>query len=278
METIKRNTTIHFLGIFFASTLASAVLANSSFAGSEVEQRYEKKQEKLDERHREYVYGEPDAPTAAWVISSGGRMYDSWMNALDIEAPKETHPSWPASNTTKKGSVTWRCKSCHGWDYKGVEGKYSEGKYKTGIKGVIHWQGTEPANLVSILRDATHKYTPAMISDERAIRIGTFISRGLHDADGSIDRKTGKVNGVASRGAGIFQNICASCHGFQGTKLDWGEGEDHKFVGTEANANPWEVLHKIRNGHPGVEMISMRAFPLETAVDILTYVKTLPEK
>ena len=200
------------------------------------------------------------------------------MTAQQLDEMETTHPSWPASNIKKKGAVTWRCKSCHGWDYKGADGKYGKGSYFTGIKGVTHMQAVDPAGIVAIIRDKTHQYTDKMISDEMANRIGLFIARGLHDTDAYIDRKTGKVSGSAARGARIFQNICASCHGFQGTKLDWGDEDGHAYVGTEANANPWEVLHKIRNGHPGHEMVAMRSFPLDVAVDILAYTKTLPEK
>ena len=253
-------------------------LGGQAFGASETEEEFEKKQEKLDEHHQEYIYGVPDVPTADWVMSSGGRLYDNWMNALDIEAPQETHPSWPASNTKKSGALTWRCKTCHGWDYKGVDGKYASGSYKSGIKGVTALHGSTPHNMIAILRNDAHRYTPDMLSDDNAVRIGMFISRGLHDTDAYIDRETGATDGVASRGARIFQNICASCHGFQGTKLDWGSDEEPAYVGTESNANPWEVLHKIRNGHPGHEMVAMRPFSLDVSVDILTYVRTLPEK
>ncbi len=246
--------------------------------GSDVQKLHEQKQEKFDERHQEYVFGTPGVPTVDWVMSSGGRIYDNWMNALERDAPASTHPSWPATNTKKQGAATWRCKSCHGWDYKGARGNYGNGSWKTGIGGILHFQGSEPESLIAVLRNKTHAYSSDMIKDEEIIRLGMFVSRGLHDTNAFIDPQTGKTNGVASRGAGIFQNICASCHGFQGTKLDWGSEDDHAYVGTEANANPWEVLHKIRNGHPGVEMISMRPFPIETAVDILTYIRTLPEK
>lgn len=268
----------------FAMTASLAIsisvlgLSNQSFAASDTEEQYEEKQGKLGERHREFVYGVPNVPTADWVMSSGGRLYDNWMNALDKDEMEVNHPSWPASNTKKQGANTWRCKACHGWDYKGVNGKYAGGSWFTGVKGVMHMQGSTADSMVKILRNDTHSYTPEMLSDDNVKRIGMFISRGLHDADAYIDRDSGKTHGVASRGARIFQNICASCHGFQGTKLDWGSNDDPKFVGTEANANPWEVLHKIRNGHPGHEMVSMRPFPIETAVDILTYIRTLPEK
>ena len=90
--------------------------------------------------------------------------------------------------------------------------------------------------------------------------------------------KSGDVKGDPAKGAPVFQTTCASCHGFDGRALNWGDDKEPGFVGTEANANPWEVLHKIRNGHPGVEMISLRAFDIQTSVDLLAYTKTLPEK
>lgn len=159
-----------------------------------------------------------------------------------------------------------------------MTGKYGAGSYRTGIAGITHLQGATPDRVVTVIRDKTHQYTEKMFPDNIALRIGYFIVRGLHDADVYIDRESGKTRGSAARGARVFQNICATCHGFQGTKLDWGEDEEHKYVGTEPNANPWEVLHKIRNGHPGHEMVSLRPLPIDVSVDVLTYGKTLPEK
>jgi mono/diheme cytochrome c family protein len=76
----------------------------------------------------------------------------------------------------------------------------------------------------------------------------------------------------------VFQTTCAACHGFDGRALDWGDADEPGHVGTEANANPWETLHKIRNGHPGVEMISLRAFDIGISADLLAYTRTLPVK
>ncbi|MDH3667640.1 MAG: cytochrome c, partial [Paracoccaceae bacterium] len=86
------------------------------------------------------------------------------------------------------------------------------------------------------------------------------------------------VNGDPEKGKPIFQNVCAACHGFDGKALDWGDPGDPGFVGTEAQGNPWETLHKIRAGHPGVEMPALMAFPIQDLVDLLSYSQTLPAK
>lgn len=248
----------------------TAVIATCLFAGAAIGQEHD------ESYHADYVFGAPSEPSDAWVLTRGGRLYDNWYATQDLDAPEGTHPAWPASNS-RTGSVTWRCKSCHGWDYRGAEGKYGSGSYQTGIAGVIAYSG-DGAALEELLRSDPHGYSEDMIPSEQAQYIAAFLAGGLDDMNTVIDFDTGNVAGDTRNGAAIFQTTCASCHGFDGRALDWGDADEPGYVGTEANANPWEVLHKIRNGHPGVEMISLRAFDLQDTVDVLAYTRTLPEK
>lgn len=232
-----------------------------------------------EEYHRDYIYGAPAEPTEAWILSRGGRLYDNWFKALNKDKPTTTHPAWPASNTKKKGDVTWRCKSCHGWDYMGVNGKYASGSYKTGIIGVQGANGKSVKEIMAVIMNKTHGFTYDMIPEDQMGFLAAFVSHALDDnVNNYIDSKTGDVKGDPKRGVAVFQTVCAACHGFNGTALDWGEPDKPKYIGTEANANPWEVLHKIRNGHPGAEMVSLRAFSVQEAANVLAYVKTLPQK
>lgn len=230
----------------------------------------------LEEHETEYVYGYPDDPSTAWINAIGGRLYDNWIEALDAEEPEETHPAWPASNTKHEGESTWRCKSCHGWDFLGAEGKYASGSYQTGIKGVSGVAGAEPAAIREIILNDTHRFTEEMIPGNYLDWLATFLSRGQYDIRQYVS-DAGEVSGDTEHGRAIFQNICAACHGYDGTALDWGDDKP-AYVGTEANANPWEVFFKIRHGHPGYEMVSLAAFDLQDAADVLAYVKTLPQE
>ena len=79
--------------------------------------------------------------------------------------------------------------------------------------------------------------------------------------------------GNANQGAAYFNTICANCHRKDGSRpKDMG-----KSLGSQMG-NPQEVMHKILNGHPGEKMPSLRAFDRQVIVDILTHIKTLPEK
>lgn len=263
---IDRKTTTRIAAAF----VAAAVLFIGPQAASAADRNGE-------EYHRDYIYGVPAAPTEAWTLANGGRLYDNWFASLDAKKPERTHPAWPASNTKKKGAVTWRCKSCHGWDLRGKDGAYAKGSYKTGIKGLRAWAGKDPEAIHRIMLNKTHGFTHDMMPPDAMLRLAAFVSRGQMDMSAYIASDK-SVEGDRKHGAAIFQNVCAACHGFEGTALNWGSEEKPKYIGTEAVANPWEVMHKIRAGHPGVEMPSLMAFPVQDAVDLLSYTRTLPAK
>jgi thiosulfate dehydrogenase len=231
-----------------------------------------------EEYHRYYIFGAPSDPSEAWIMSRGGRLYDNWFNSQGLDKPKTTHSAWPASNTKKKGNVTWRCKSCHGWDYLGAAGKYASGSYKTGIGGIMSAAGKGLDDIAAMIRGGPHGFTKEMIPEEQMGYLAAFVSRGLDDMNKYIDPKSGEVKGDSGKGRPIYQTNCAACHGFDGRALNWGDDKEPGFVGTEAQGNPWEVLHKIRNGHPGSEMVSLRAFDIQVSLDVLAYTRTLPAK
>ena len=232
----------------------------------------------------DFLFAAPTDPSEAWTRSKGGMIYDNWWAALDRPSPTSTHPAYPESGK-KSGAVTWRCKECHGWDYKGKDGKYAGGSHATGIKGIRAAAGRDPKEIAKLMRAAPHGYAPSMIGDAALERLAIFVSHGQHDTDDYIDDKTGEVRrGTVSRadflerGRGIYQTTCAACHGFDGRRLNFGDYRKPAFIGTEARSNPWEVLHKIRNSHPGAEMINLRAFPMAESTALLDYTRTLPSR
>jgi mono/diheme cytochrome c family protein len=117
-----------------------------------------------------------------------------------------------------------------------------------------------------------------MIPNRAAAALAMFVSRGQIEVDQSIDRATKRALGDPKRGARFYQTICAICHGFDGKQLNFQTPEDPEFIGTVANDNPWETLHKIRNGQPGIPMPSLVVLDLKDQVDILSYAQTLPKK
>ena len=51
-------------------------------------------------------------------IPRGGALYDNWMSVVGQQPPANNNPIWSRqTNNTLSGPDTWRCISCHGWDY-----------------------------------------------------------------------------------------------------------------------------------------------------------------
>ena len=212
-----------------------------------------------------------------WTMARGGQLYDNWAAVLEVGLPKTTHPSYPAAGK-KKGGSTWRCKECHGWDYRGAAGAYGGGSHFTGIKGVREMVGRKPQEIHAIIMNDTHGYTEKMITHSAMEKLSQFVSLGQIDLDLYIDRDTRKARGFPQRGAAMFQTICAVCHGFDGKAINFKDEEKPEYVGTVASKNPWEFLHKARFGQPGVAMVGLVALPTQDIVDILSYAQTLPAK
>lgn len=199
-----------------------------------------------------------DQEEAARDLAAGGRLYDKWWKQARLSEPKSTHPSYPKTGK-KSGSTTWRCKECHGWDYQGKGGAYAEGSHFTGIKGIYGMNGKSVDKIESILKNTTHGYDKVLRPNHLA-RLARFVSQGQVDMNRYIDRKTRRAKGATSKGAKIYQDYCVECHGDDGQEYNFKKKSGgQEFLGTIANKNPWEALHKIINGHPGETDVDMRA-------------------
>ncbi len=220
---------------------------------------------------------EPADETDVFTVARGGLLYDKWYAVMERDAPEGTHPAYPAAGK-KKGASTWRCKECHGWDYRGKDGAYAKGSHYTGIKGIRAMVGKPAAQIAKAIRSKPHGFTKDMISDGALEKLATFVSLGQIDMDQYIDRTAKAARGSAARGARLYQTVCAVCHGFDGKELNFKDEEKPEYIGTVAQANPWETLHKIRNGQPGVPMVALIALSVQDQIDILAYTQTLPVK
>ena len=114
-------------------------------------------------------------------IMRGGELYDKWYKVIDVDAPKNSHALYPKEGKyASKPKANWRCKECHGWDYKGVNGAYAEGKHSTGIKGVDGMAGADPAKIIAVLKGDVHGYAGKM-EDQDFQDLALFVSKGQVD-------------------------------------------------------------------------------------------------
>ena len=242
----------------------------------------------------------------------GGLLYDNWPAVLTAES--STPPLLPATTmplfelradtvgNTRSGLGTWRCKECHGWDYKGKDGVYGNAasSHYTNFMGVLNARndpGATESFLLNFLKNGYtangvtyHRFMPYM-TDADLIQLVSFIKEGVIETDryisttpvgaGKGDLANGEFLYIFSRTDASSTVGCSLCHGLNGMGIDFGVNE---FLKDLALGNPWEVLHKIRFGEPhsiGIvnqEMPSAlrSGFTNVDAADILTYSQNLP--
>lgn len=241
--------------------------------------------------------GRDDPPS----VTIGGLLWDNHW-AVNASESLTTNPAWvlrepdPVSGATnsRTGNDTWRCKECHGWDYKGVDGAYGTGSsHYTGFKGLVDViPNRTQQNVERYLKsgvfdpkvgEVVHNFGTGepQLSDNQIKSLVMFLfNGGLIDTGNYIFETTfkGGAKGDPVAGKILYESAngeasCGSptCHGL--------DGRTQLFDGTEtlgdlAADNPWEVLHKARFGQPGTpEMIPVRGWGGSdiNASDILAY-------
>jgi thiosulfate dehydrogenase len=223
--------------------------------------------------------GEGEA-TSSGSASRGGRLYDNWWKEAGVAEPTGDQPLWASQTTnTRSGTDTWRCKECHGWDYKGANGAYGSGSHFTGFTGV-DGVGTKSIDEIEAILSgsANSDHDFSAMGDDAIADLATFLQTGLVDFTSRIDAETKSAIGAdPDHGKELFA-VCAACHGQDGRLLNFGSDTEPEYVGTIALDNPLEFLHKVRAGQPGTAMpASMDGdLSMDDLLDLLAFAQTLP--
>ncbi len=212
--------------------------------------------------------------------SIGGRLYDKWWTEAGVDEPDSDQPLWASQTTnTRSGGDTWRCKECHGWDYKGAAGAYGAGSHFTGFPGVFDTQSESFETLVALIDGSVNPaHDFSQMGTEAINNLVAFLKSGLVDFSPLIDSETKSANGGdLSSGEGLYAG-CAACHGEDGRALNFGDQDEPEYVGTIALDNPWEFLHKVRAGQPGTGMPAAldTGWSMDDLLDLLAFAQTLP--
>jgi thiosulfate dehydrogenase len=206
---------------------------------------------------------------------AGGLSYDKWWKVVDADEPDADHPLWATQTTNERsGSTTWRCKECHGWDYKGAAGAYGSGSHFTGFSGIFDTQDKSADDLTGAMTGdiADHDFSD-LFSDDDVANIVAFIRGGLDDYGQFIADDKTVTGGDLGNGETLYESICTVCHGGDGTTMNFGDADDPVYIGTVALDNPWEFFHKVKYGQPASAMPNAtdNDLTLEDIRDIVAY-------
>ncbi len=182
----------------------------------------------------------------------GAQLYDDWTQVTGQAPPEGSHPIWARQTTnTRSGVDTWRCVSCHGWDYQGKDGAFASGANYTGFPGVYDAQSLPLDELKAILsgqKDPQHDFTP-YLNDADLTALAIFIRQGVIDDNRFIDPVSLKpIGGDLQNGKALYEQGCASCHGSDGQTITFRYEGQTVSLGTLAVQDPWRFLHRTRFG------------------------------
>ena len=210
-----------------------------------------------------------------WLLSLGGKLYDNLWAALNITPPQGRNPQYP-SGADVSAADTWRCVACHGWDYKGREGQLKKLANSPKFVSLRPLDGKTQEDVAARIRK-THGELGRVLPPPMLNALAFFIARGQHDVSAILDVK-GRARGVKLRGKDIFEGVCISCHQADGKAYIEGEPGDRPALGWVTRYRPEQAIHKIRNGVPGADMLSLRFLSMGQIADLLAYVQSLDPK
>jgi hypothetical protein len=198
------------------------------------------------------------------IIPRGAALYDKWYAVQGTDPlasmPAGDMPLWSKQSTNSlSGPDTWRCTSCHGWDYLGKDGAYSSGSNFTGFPGLLNASMNMSKDVIleqlSGGRDPQHDFSKYLLREDLEA-LAAFVKEGIIIDQDFIDPVTLKpINPNLDNGKQLYNTSCSECHGEDGNTLKI------RFVGQDAGLgliaiqDPWRFLHKTRFGTPGTDMV-----------------------
>lgn len=202
-----------------------------------------------------------------FLLALGGKLYDDSWTILDQPRPEDRNPALAAAASVAVRD-TWRCATCHGWDYSGAE---LDGKTFPGLTSLA---GADPDSIKERILDPEHPFPTDQLPELAADLLALFVSNGLYERNALLD-ESGQALGNPEFGRDIYEGACMNCHQLDGRRFLRGERGDRSSLGWVARNRPEQALHKIINGVPAAEMLSLRFMSETQIADVMAYLQTL---
>lgn len=208
-----------------------------------------------------------------FVVSLGGKLYDDFWEASDTAPPKRRNPAFP-SDISVADKDSWRCVSCHGWDYNGADKTADSEQQRRQFVGLRQLYGVDPYT-VSELFSKAHADHP--VQEQAGVALDLlvlFVSAGQYQTRDVKTFKPLTTEGF-NRARDIFEGVCMSCHDPDGKSGFEARPGLRQSLGWLARNKPRRTMHKIVNGVPGRAMLALRFLDEAVVLDVINYLKTL---
>ena len=211
---------------------------------------------------------------------AGGLLYSAWDIITSTELSFENHPLWFDDSLIDINS--WRCSTCHGWDYSGrTEVSSLNPEEIMEYPALFSMMGDSVVTVIAWLdgsNNPNHDFSQ-FLTEKELNDLSAFLISGLIKPDLIAELESSRALGTFSAGERYYKQECRECHSSDGARINFGSASKPSFLGNIANSNPWYVAHTIRFGHiytkvqPGVNF----GWSFNQEIDLLTYLQHLPK-
>jgi len=126
------------------------------------------------------------------LISLGGKLYDNHWLQSERKPPSERYPDYP-KEIDVSSSDTWRCVSCHGWDYSGADGYLGKRASSPLFVSLRNSVGKPAQEITAALKSGRHRKITEVLDPAQVEALSVFISVGQHDI--GVALSDGKATG-----------------------------------------------------------------------------------
>ena len=211
-------------------------------------------------------------------IKRGAYLYKEWDQMLRVNLYGNFNPIWSEYSKDKTNAPqTWRCVSCHGWNYLGTE--FDE-QVKKSIPGLIQVKDMSQEEIQSWLDGSInpkHNFSKYFTVAAQKDLIA-FLQYGIIDYSPYISREVFDQSNVSRNGEDLYKQSCRNCHGSDGSLINIGPEDNPIYLGNVAE-EPWQVVHVLQFGHINVQNTSRVEldWSLQDVFDVVNYSSILPK-
>jgi len=184
------------------------------------------------------LFYQNNADIGAWI-------YTAFDKVLNVEQVSSKNPLWPDSLADEISSVkSWRCSTCHGWNYQGMVTYGDEVVNFPGLENVPELTDLEILSWMDGTTNNDHDFSKYL-----TIESGNQLLSFFRDERFLKWVATNEIEAIESgdipNGEEIYKQHCFECHGTHGAKVNLGSISKPRFLGDIMSMNEARIIHHL---------------------------------
>jgi len=178
----------------------------------------------------------------------GAWIYSAFDKVLGIETISIHNPLWDSSLSNEVSAAeSWRCSTCHGWNYQGMVTFSGVLVDYPGLQDVSEMTDDEISSWLNGEENRDHDFSK-YLTIESGEELLSFFRNDRFEKWVNVDEVEIIKSGNSSLGEEIYKDICIECHGSLGAKINLGSLSQPLFIGDLVAAEQSRIVHHLEFG------------------------------